>query len=103
MTMIAFPLLVDHMDRREGATIGLDVLAQFAPTFDPAAGRLFLRPGGEVAGAVGQRFATLTTPTDIRIARAGGWASLTQPSIARMLRERRWTFDARRGELVVTP
>ncbi|HEY4216600.1 MAG TPA: hypothetical protein VGM67_05650 [Gemmatimonadaceae bacterium] len=103
LTMIAVPVLIDHIDRRQAATIGLDVLAQFAPTFDPVAGRLVLRPGGVVTNVGGERFATLTTPTDIKIARAGGWASLTQSSIARMLHERRWTFDARRGELVVTP
>jgi hypothetical protein len=56
-----------------------------------------------VPARTGQRFATLSTASDVRIERAGGWVSLAQPSIARMLRDHAWTFDARRGELVVNP
>jgi len=103
LTMIGVPVVIDRMDHAQGATIGLDVLAQFAPTFDAAAGRLTLRTGGTLAKRTGQRFATLSTAADVRIQRAGGWVSLEQPTVARMLRDHSWTFDARRGELVVSP
>jgi len=44
---------------------------------------------------------TLITRNDLRVLRAGGWISVDEPQILRMLTTRRWTFDARRGQLVV--
>jgi hypothetical protein len=103
LSMIEVPIVIDRLERRSGATIGLDALARFAPTFDPAANRITLHPGGTVPRIDGQRFETLMTPSDVRVARTGGWISLTRSPIAQLLRAHRWTLDARRGELVVEP
>ena len=44
---------------------------------------------------------TLFTRDDVRVLQATGWMSISQPQVARILASRRWTLDARRGQLVV--
>ena len=51
----------------------------------------------------GTRFVTWSTQSDLQLLQAGGWISITRPSMARVLREHRWTFDAKRGALIVEP
>ncbi|MEO6878452.1 MAG: hypothetical protein ABI205_08230 [Gemmatimonadaceae bacterium] len=101
LTMISVPVVIDRLERRAGATIGLDVLARFAPTFDPLAQRITLHAGGTVPRIDGQRFEMLMTPTDVRVARAGGWSSVSRAPVEQLLRTHRWTLDTRRGQLVV--
>ncbi|MEO6877536.1 MAG: hypothetical protein ABI205_03580 [Gemmatimonadaceae bacterium] len=101
LTMLGVPVVIDRLERRAGATIGLDVLARFAPTFDPAAQRITLHAGGTAPRIDGQRFETLMTPSDVRVARGGGWSSLGSAPILQLLATHRWTLDARRGQLVV--
>jgi hypothetical protein len=49
----------------------------------------------------GDRFATWTTASELRVLQAGGWLSIGSTQLASMLRQRRWTLDAKRGVLVV--
>jgi len=85
------------------AMIGIDVLARFAPTFDPRSDRATLHVSGSVPkpGPGVDQFSTLMTPTDLRVLQAGGWLSVDQPPMAKMLSTRRWTFDAKRGQLTI--
>lgn len=87
------------------AVVGIDVLAPFAPTFDPRASRTTLRSPGSVApagrGAI--VFPTLMTRDDFKILQAGGWASISTVQVARMLERHAWIYDSRRGEIVVEP
>lgn len=87
------------------ARVSLQFLARFAPTFDPRAGRVALRASGQVARAStgATEFLTMVTDGQLRILKAGGWTSPTDPDIARILNARRWTLDRRRGTLVVEP
>jgi hypothetical protein len=85
------------------ALIGIDVLARFAPTFDPRSDRATLHVSGSVpkpSPGVDQ-FSTLMTANDLRLLQAGGWLSIDQAPIARMLSTRRWTVDAKRGQLTI--
>jgi hypothetical protein len=83
--------------------VGLDVLARFAATFDPAASRATLRVSGtaDTAPATAMLLSTLVKPDDWLALQANGWLSLRDPVIARLLREHRWTLDAKRGQLVL--
>ena len=98
-----YPVSIQPLPDKKQAVIGLDVIARFAPTFDPAAERLTLQVSGTVAqkpsGA--DELPTLFTRDDLRVLRAGGWISVDQPPLSRMLSSRRWTFDARRGHLTI--
>jgi hypothetical protein len=87
------------------AVVGIDVLAPFAPTFDPRTSRMTLRSPGTVAAAEHGAivFPTLMTRDDFKILQAGGWASITTAQIARMLERHPWTYDSRRGSIIVEP
>jgi hypothetical protein len=85
------------------AIVGLDALARFAPTFDPRAGRLTIRASGSVEQMPPSATAlsTLVKPADWLVLQANGWISMRDPSVATLLRERRWTLDAKRGQIVL--
>ncbi|MDB4877145.1 MAG: hypothetical protein JWM41_3591 [Gemmatimonadetes bacterium] len=102
--MSNYPVTVAHLDGAQRAMIGLDMLGRLAPTFDPKANRVTLHIGGAApSSAAANHFLTLSAGSDLRIMQGGGWISVTRPQIARFLRERRWTFDGKRGELIVEP
>ena len=102
-SLSAFPVSVASLSGKAQATIGMDVLARFAPTFDPRAERIVLHVSGSVPKATAgvDQFSTLMTTSDLRVLQAGGWASIDAPPISKMLTTRRWTFDAKRGQLTV--
>jgi hypothetical protein len=85
------------------AIVGLDVLARFAPTFDPRAGRVTLRVSGSVESAPASAtvLATLVKPADWLVLEANGWLSMREATIGTLLRDRRWTLDAKRGLIVL--
>ncbi|MFI5228124.1 MAG: tetratricopeptide repeat protein [Gemmatimonadales bacterium] len=89
------------------ATIGLELLARFAPTFDAGARRVVLRPAGTIAPgsmpAGTTSLPTLLTRDELRVRQAGGWVPASSPAIASLLAGHRWTFDARRGALLIEP
>lgn len=83
-------------------TIGLDVLSRLAPTFESQISRLTLRINGSVpTHLIGDRFATWETTSDYRMLRAGSWMSIGDSQITRLLDERNWTLDARRGVIIL--
>lgn len=85
------------------AMIGLDAFTQYAPTFDPRAGRVSLHPTGIPAAAPAGAtvLQTLSVPNDLVVMRGGGWASLTSPVLTGLFRDRRWTVDIKRGRIVI--
>jgi len=98
-----FPVTVAPISGSAQALIGMDVLARFAPTFDPRSDRVTLHVSGSVPKAAPgvDQFSTLLTPNDLRVVQAGGWLAIDQAPMARMLATRRWTFDAKRGQLTI--
>jgi hypothetical protein len=103
ISLADYPVSIQPLANKQQALIGLDVIARFAPTFDPSAERLTLHVAGTIprttSGA--DELPTLLMRNDLRVLRAGGWISVDQPQILRMLTTRRWTFDARRGQLTI--
>jgi tetratricopeptide (TPR) repeat protein len=97
------PIAAQSLADNAQAIVGFDVLARLAPTFDPRAGRITVRVSGTVMSPVANAdvFATLLTPSDFRVLQSRGWISASDPPMQRTLSERRWTFDARRGQLIV--
>jgi hypothetical protein len=101
------PVVVAAIEDGHQATIGIDLLARFAPTFDPVTMRVVLRPAGTIApgsAPIGTTsFPTLLTRDELRVRQAGGWVAASSPAIASVLAGHRWTFDARRGALLIEP
>jgi tetratricopeptide (TPR) repeat protein len=98
-----FPVSIAPLAGAEQALIGMDVLARFAPTFDPRSDRDTLHVSGSVPKVVSgaDQFSTLLTSNDLRVLQAGGWLAVDQAPLARILSTRRWTFDAKRGQLTI--
>ena len=102
-SLAPFPVSIAPVAGADQALIGMDVLARFAPTFDPRSGRVTLHVSGSVpkASPGADQFSTLLTPNDLRVLQAGGWLAIDQAPMVKMLSTRRWTFDAKRGQLTI--
>jgi hypothetical protein len=84
------------------ATIGLDLLGQLAPSFDPRAGKMMLRASGRVPTTFpGLRIATITTDRGVYVVKGETIFPLGHPDVQRYFRNSRWTLNPKRGEVVV--
>lgn len=96
------PVRFAALGGRDRAVLGLDLLARFAPSSDPAAGRLVLRPSGELpAATTGERLPTLADEQGTRVLINDRWLPLTDPAILDRLRGNAWALDAFRGQLLL--
>jgi hypothetical protein len=101
LTMLNQPVTVARLPARTQGLIGLAEFGRFAPTVNPKSGRVLLRVDGSLHEEVsGDRLPTLDQASGISVLRSGGWTS-SQSDVARVLRNREWTFDAKRGTLIV--
>ena len=84
------------------ARVGLDALGTLAPTFDPRAGTLTLRRDGRARTTAGERLPVLMLADGVYVPVTGALVPL---AVARrrgaVPSQRRWTFDRRRGEIVL--
>ncbi len=101
LTMLNQPVTVVALPPGTQGLIGLAVLGRFAPTADSRTGSLTLRADGSVREEVpGDRLPTLDQATGLSVLRSGVWVA-SPADVARLLRNRGWTFDAKRGTLIV--
>ena len=101
LTMLNQPVTLATLPPGTQGLIGLSALGRFAPALDATAGTLTLRPDGAARGDLsGDRLPTLDLPTGISVLRSGGWIA-SPAEMARLLRNRGWVFDAKRGTLIV--
>ena len=87
------------------ARIGFDVLAPYSPEFAPRSGRLTLhKPDRGWRPPAGTRVPALYDASGLRLLYGGAWVSAGAANAARLLGSRAWTWDARRGDVVlITP
>ena len=86
----------------EPIRIGFDVLHAYSPTFEPVAGFITLhRPARRWRPRPGTRVPALYTERGIQLLLNGIWTSSSTPNTARLLSARTWTWDARRGDVVL--
>jgi hypothetical protein len=84
------------------ATIGLDLLGQLAPSFDPRGGRVMLRASGRLPTTFpGLRIATLTNDRGVYVVKGETIFPLGHPDVQRYFRNSRWTLNPKRGEVLV--
>lgn len=84
-----------------GAVIGLDVIDELTPTFDPAAEMLIVRRAKRVPPGRGEQLVTLDLPTGWFVANGVQLLPLHGPEAGTLLAGRRWTLHARRGVLTL--
>ncbi len=100
-TMLNQPVTLAALPPGTQGLIGLAALGRFAPAADSRAGTLTLRADGSVREDVqGDRLPTLDQATGLSVLRQRVWIA-SPADVARLLRNRGWTFDARRGTLIV--
>ena len=100
LTVVNAPVRFAPMTRGD-ARIGLDLLGRLAPTFDPVARTLTLRRTGRLTTpAAGEAVPTVAYPGELLLVRSGDAVSLGSARGRQMLGGR-WTWDARRGVLVL--
>ena len=84
------------------ATIGLDLIGQLAPSFDPRRGTVVLRAGGRLPATFpGLRIATLTNDRGVYVVKGETIFPLGHPDVQRYFRNSRWTLNPKRGEVLV--
>jgi hypothetical protein len=84
------------------ARIGLDLLADMAATLDQRSATLTLRREGRISDeALGERIPTLAYPGGLWLIRRDGVWPLTGTMARGIIGARRWTVNARRGEILV--
>ncbi|HEU4993921.1 MAG TPA: hypothetical protein VFT29_03845 [Gemmatimonadaceae bacterium] len=92
------------VDSSDVVRVGLDVVAPYAPRFDPVHRLLVLRrverrsPPPE-----GTRVPALFDDNGLRLLFGDRWYASAAAMPAMLLSTRSWTFDARRGDLVLAP
>ena len=101
LTMLNQPVTIATLPPGTQGLIGLAAIGRFAPTADSKLGTLTLRPDGSVSDTIpGDRLSTLDQATGVSVLRSGVWIA-SPADVARLLRNRGWTFDAKRGTLIV--
>jgi len=94
------PATVGHPD--EAVRIGFDVLAPYAPTFDPAAGLITLRRVSRRDPVPqGARHPALFDANGMRVLLGSAWYQSGSSAAAMLLATRRWMWDTRRGDIVL--
>ncbi|MBK5188474.1 MAG: hypothetical protein JJD97_09515, partial [Gemmatimonadaceae bacterium] len=84
------------------ATIGLDLIGQLAPSFDPRAGKMMLRASGRLPATFpGLRIATLTNDRGVYVVKGETIFPLGHPDVQRYFRNSRWTLNPKRGEVLI--
>jgi hypothetical protein len=83
--------------------VGLDALGALAPTFDAGAGVLTLRGSGRVRPPrTAAHLPALVASDGVYVPAGGGLVSLGSAAGRRAVpAARRWTYDGRRGEVVL--
>ena len=86
----------------EAVRIGFDVLHPYSPTFNPGAGTITLhRPARRWRPGAGTRVPALYDSDGLRVLFNGAWTPSSASNAARLLTSRAWTWDARRGDVVL--
>lgn len=84
--------------------VGLDVVAPYAPRFDPIHRLLVLRRVERRSPPpIGTRVPALFDDNGLRLLFGDRWYASAAAMPAMLLSTRSWTFDARRGDLVLDP
>lgn len=102
VTLTNVPTAFGSSGGRGSARLGLDVLAQLAPTFDPTRRSVLLRRNGRVADRPGaERVPTLTYPNGTFLVFRDGLWPVVGTGLHPRLRGTPWTLDARRGQIII--
>lgn len=96
------PVSFDARLTTHQARVGLDIIAAMAATIDERAGTMMLRRDGRISDdATGERIPTLAYPGGLWLVRRDGVWPLMGAMARGIVGGRKWTVNARRGEVIV--
>lgn len=102
-TLTNVPVRFEQQHTRDGAVLGLDVLAALAPTFDPLNGHMLLRRSGVVVASMpGFHIPTMVTERGVFVVKTETVFPIGHPDVQQYLRHARWTLDAQNGQVIVS-
>lgn len=105
LSLTNVPVSVERLPSGVQAVVCFGALARYAPTFDPKAGLITLRLNGMAPRP--SESSTVVPMLNIdghySIAENGSWAPMVLPAVTSLLKNHRWTLDAKHGRLVVEP
>ncbi len=96
------PVRFQPMRTSRDALIGLDVLGALAATFDPRVGYMMLRRSGRVSDSLpGWRIPSYMGRTGVLVVKGETMFPIGHPDVQQYFRVGKWTWDSRRGEVVI--
>jgi hypothetical protein len=102
ITIVNAPVRFQAMRTPRDALIGLDVFGALATTFDPRVGWVMLRRAGRVSDSLsGWRIPTFSGRTGVLVVKGETMFPIGHPDVQQYFRAGKWTWDARRGQVVV--
>lgn len=102
VTFANVPVTVGNPD--ESARLGFDLIAPYYPGFDPGKGLMSLRRVDRRAPPVqGPRVPGLYDTNGLRLLVGSRWLPVTASAPAMLLATRRWIWDWKMGDVVLTP
>jgi hypothetical protein len=102
LTLTNVPTSFAPNDGPGHARVGLDFIAQLAPTLDPAGHTMLLRKSGRIENnAPGERIPTLSYPGGLWLIQRDGIWPLGGTNASTTIGTRPFTLNARKGELIL--
>jgi hypothetical protein len=102
VTFINAPARFQGFKTPGNALIGLDVFGALAATFDPRVGYLRVRKNGRVSDKLaGWRIPSFAGKNGVMVVKGDTMFPVGHPDVQQYFRVGKWTFDARRGMVVV--
>ena len=102
VTIVNAPVRFQPLRAPGNALIGLDVFGALAATFDPRVGYVLLRRNGRVSNTLaGWRIPSYIARTGVLVVKGDTMFPIGHPDVQQYFRAGKWTWDARRGEVVV--
>lgn len=102
VTVANAPVRFQPLKGAGNALVGLDVFGEMAATFDPRVGFVLLRREGRVSPTLpGWRIPTYVARTGVLVVKGETMFPIGHPDVQQYFRNGKWTWDARRGVVVV--
>jgi hypothetical protein len=102
VTFTNVPVRFQGFKTSGNALVGLDWFGALAPTFDPRVGYVLVRKGGRVSDKLaGWRIPSFDGKNGVMVVKGDTMFPVGHPDVQQYFRVGKWTWDARRGTVVV--
>jgi hypothetical protein len=101
ISIVNAPVRFQGFKTSGNALVGLDVFGALAATFDPRVGFVLMRKDGRVSATLpGWRIPSYVAKNGVQVVKGDTMFPVGHPDVQQYFRVGKWTWDARRGEIV---